>query len=116
MFLIQPLGCNIINNVELSWLASSSSLLCVCICVHAAGIAGLQWKRHFGQSVSVTLNDNSADNHAEILNHVKLNDMLATDADISSSDQEVQVTRHDANIILHQRQFHFVYVIHRDRK
>jgi len=75
------------------------------------GISGLQWKHHFGLSVSVTLNDNSADSHAEILHHVQVNGMVAVDSDLTSSDCEVQVTCQDANVILHQRQFHFVYVL-----
>ena len=74
------------------------------------GISGLQWKHHFGSSISVTLNDNSADNHAEILNHIQLNGMVAVDSDLSTSDREVQVMCQDANVILHQRQFHFMYV------
>ena len=75
------------------------------------GISGLQWKHHFGSSVSVTLNDSSADSHAEILHHVQVNGMVAVDNDISLSDREVQVTCQDANVILHQRQFHFMYVL-----
>jgi len=75
------------------------------------GISGLQWKHHFGSSVSVVLNDNSSDSHAEILHHVQANGMMAVDSDMTSSDHEVQVTCQDANVILHQRQFHFVYVL-----
>lgn len=75
------------------------------------GVAGLQWKRHFGSSVSVTLNDNSAENCAEITNHVKLNGMVTVDDVSGSSEQEVQVSCQDANVILHQRQFHFMCVL-----
>jgi len=75
------------------------------------GIAGLQWKHHFGSSVSVTLNDSSPHNTAEMQNHVRLNGMVTVDEFSSSvSDREVQVTCQDANVILHQRQFSFVYV------
>lgn len=76
----------------------------------ATGISGLQWKHHFGSSVSVTLNDNSSDSHAEILHHVQVNGMVAVDSDLTSSDREVQVTCQDANVILHQRQFHFIHL------
>ena len=75
------------------------------------GVAGLQWKHHFGSSVSVTLNDNSAENCAEIMNHVKLNGMATVDDVSGSSEQEVQVSCQDANVILHQRQFHFMCVL-----
>lgn len=76
------------------------------------GIAGLQWKHRFGSSISVTLNDNSAENCSEITNHAKINGMITADDVSSSSNREVQVTCHDANVILHQRQFHFMYVMY----
>ena len=75
------------------------------------GVAGLQWKRHFGSSVSVTLNDNSAENCTEIRSHAQSNGMLTVDDVSASTDHEVQVTCQDANVILHQRQFHFMYVL-----
>jgi len=75
------------------------------------GVAGLQWKRHFGSSVSVTLNDNSDENCREIINHAKINGMMTAEDVSSSSDNEVQVTCLDANVILHQRQFYFMYVM-----
>lgn len=75
------------------------------------GIAGLQWKHHFGSSVAVTLNDNSVESCREIINHAQVNGMVTTDDVSSSSDNEVQVLCQDANVILHQRQFHFMYVL-----
>jgi len=75
------------------------------------GVAGLQWKRHFGSSVSVTLNDNSVESCRDIMTHVELNGMTAADDISSSSEHDVQVTGQDANVILHQRQFHFMCVL-----
>ena len=80
-------------------------------CLFLLGVAGLQWKHHFGSSVSVTLNDNSSENCAEIMNHVKMNGMVTVDDVSASSEHDVQVTCQDANVILHQRQFHFMYVL-----
>jgi len=45
-----------------------------------------------------------------MMNHAKINGMIATDDISTSSDNELQVTGQDANVILHQRQFHFMYV------
>jgi len=83
-------------------------ILCL---IFLLGIAGLQWKRQFGSSVSVTLNDNSAENCAEIANHARVNGMVTVDDVSASSDHEVQITCQDANVILHQQQFHFMYVL-----
>ena len=59
--------------------------------------------------MSVTLNDNSTKNCSEMSNHVQLNGFVTVDDISTMSDCEVQVTCQDANVILHQRQFHFMY-------
>jgi len=61
--------------------------------------------------VIVSLNDISEESCANAANHIKLNGMVMVDSVSASSDNEVQVTCQDANVILHQRQFHFMYVI-----
>jgi len=81
------------------------------VCLFLLGIVGLQWKHHFRSSVSVTLNDSSAKNCAEIVNHAQLNGMVTVDDVSASSDHAVQVICQDANVTLHQRQFHFMYEI-----
>lgn len=97
-------------NAHIDGLPDCPKPLCCLDAFSATGISGLQWKRHLGSSVSVTLNDNSSDNHAEILHHVQVNGMVAVDSDLTTSDREVQVTCQDANVILHQRQFHFIHL------
>ncbi|XP_018410781.1 PREDICTED: TRMT1-like protein [Nanorana parkeri] len=86
----------------------------------ATGIMGLQWAKHFGNSVKVTLNDISETSTAVIRENCHLNQMnvLMEDEEISEAvatnkDEfvnTVEVTQMDANILMHTRPFDFIHL------
>jgi len=81
------------------------------IAIVFVGVTGMQWKRHLGRAVDVTINDCGANCFAEIVENIQLNDMTVTDSTECSTDNGIHVSSVDANVILHQRQFHFMYVV-----
>ncbi|NXM29359.1 TRM1L protein, partial [Oxyruncus cristatus] len=87
----------------------------------ATGIMGLQWAKHLRSSVKVTINDCN-ENSVEIIKEnchlnklkVKLN-MKEGDSDGTVGDGEentdtIEVTKMDANVIMHLRSFDFIHL------
>lgn len=81
------------------------------VAVMFVGVTGMQWKRHLGRAVDVTVNDYDASCCAEIVKNIQLNNMTVTDSAACSTENGIHVSCTDANVILHQKQFHFMYVI-----
>ncbi|XP_072260128.1 TRMT1-like protein isoform X2 [Pyxicephalus adspersus] len=88
----------------------------------ATGIMGLQWAKHLGKSVKVTLNDISENSTAIIRENCHLNQMkvLVNDEDKSGNSPNdndvpefvntVEVTQMDANVLMHSRSFDFIHL------
>ncbi|KAM5135018.1 TRMT1-like protein isoform 2-T2 [Mantella aurantiaca] len=88
----------------------------------ATGIMGLQWAKHLGNSVKVTLNDINDSSIAMIQENCHLNQMKVltkseenSEAVIINKDVEefvntVEVTQMDANILMHTRSFDFIHL------
>jgi tRNA G26 N,N-dimethylase Trm1 len=80
------------------------------------GITGLLWNRHFGHSTQITINDNSSEAVECIQQNCDLNGVLwrkgASNYDSpglnGTSSEGVEITHSDANVLMHQRQFHFM--------
>ncbi|XP_051650080.1 TRMT1-like protein isoform X2 [Manacus candei] len=87
----------------------------------ATGIMGLQWAKHLRSSVKVTINDCN-ENSVKIIKEnchlnkmkVKLNtkegDSDGTVGDGEENTDTIEVTRMDANVIMHLRSFDFIHL------
>ncbi|KAM9296678.1 TRMT1-like protein [Gastrophryne carolinensis] len=88
----------------------------------ATGIMGLQWAKHLGNSVKVTLNDISDDAIAIIRENCHLNQMMVlmkgeeksetmlVNKDVEDFVNTIEVTQMDANILMHTRSFDFIHL------
>ncbi|XP_073464481.1 TRMT1-like protein isoform X2 [Aquarana catesbeiana] len=88
----------------------------------ATGIMGLQWAKHLGNSVKVTLNDISDSSTAMIRENCQLNQMkvlmkseekseaVVIDKDVEEFVNTVEVTQMDANVLMHTRSFDFIHL------
>nr|XP_020650753.1 TRMT1-like protein isoform X1 [Pogona vitticeps] len=88
----------------------------------ATGIMGLQWAKHLGNSVKVTINDYSENSVTMIRENCQLNKMKAVvnfkeedDCDEAVEEGEenlptIEVTNMDANVIMHLRAFDFIHL------
>ncbi|XP_054240085.1 TRMT1-like protein [Indicator indicator] len=87
----------------------------------ATGIMGLQWAKHLRSSVRVTINDCNENSVAMIQENCHLNKMKVKlntkedDNDEAMGDGEdntdtIEVTKMDANVIMHLRSFDFIHL------
>ncbi|NXL56478.1 TRM1L protein, partial [Chordeiles acutipennis] len=86
----------------------------------ATGIMGLQWAKHLGSSVKVTINDCNENSVTLIQENCHLNKMKVKlntkeDDDEAMGDGEentgtIEVTKMDANVIMHLRAFDFIHL------
>ncbi|NXH14267.1 TRM1L protein, partial [Bucco capensis] len=85
----------------------------------ATGIMGLQWAKHLRSSVRVTINDCNENSVAMIRENCHLNKMKVKlntkedDNDEAMGDEEentIEVTKMDANVIMHLRAFDFIHL------
>uniref|UniRef100_A0A7M4FZJ1 tRNA (guanine(27)-N(2))-dimethyltransferase n=1 Tax=Crocodylus porosus TaxID=8502 RepID=A0A7M4FZJ1_CROPO len=88
----------------------------------ATGIMGLQWAKHLGNSVKVTINDCNENSVTMIQENCHLNKMKVVmnskeedDCDETMEEGEenigtIEVTKMDANIIMHLRSFDFIHL------
>nr|XP_032639347.1 TRMT1-like protein isoform X1 [Chelonoidis abingdonii] len=88
----------------------------------ATGIMGLQWAKHLGNSVKVTINDFNENSVTMIQENCHLNKMKVMmntkeedDCDETTEEGEenvgiIDVTKMDANIIMHLRSFDFIHL------
>ncbi|XP_006980001.1 tRNA (guanine(27)-N(2))-dimethyltransferase isoform X2 [Peromyscus maniculatus bairdii] len=86
----------------------------------ATGIMGLQWAKHLGNAVKVTINDLNENSVSLIQKNCHLNKLKvvvdseekeegdALDEDGTLGD--IQVTRMDANVLMHLRSFDFIHL------
>ena len=74
-----------------------------------SGILGLQWLKHGSKNLRVTLNDMDPVCVENIKLNCRKNGFKVYGEDSAEHDgSTAEVTCSDANVILHQRQFHFV--------
>ncbi|NWW73833.1 TRM1L protein, partial [Climacteris rufus] len=87
----------------------------------ATGIMGLQWAKHLRSSVKVTINDCNENSVTMIKENCHLNKMKVKlnikeeDNDKTTGDGEentdtIEVTKMDANVIMHLRSFDFIHL------
>ncbi|XP_061490027.1 TRMT1-like protein [Rhineura floridana] len=88
----------------------------------ATGIMGLQWAKHLGNSVKVTINDYNENSVTMIQENCHLNKMkvimnIKEDEDCDDTTEEgeenlptIEVTKMDANVIMHLRAFDFIHL------
>ncbi|XP_077784442.1 tRNA (guanine(27)-N(2))-dimethyltransferase isoform X2 [Podarcis muralis] len=88
----------------------------------ATGIMGLQWAKHLGNSVKVTINDYNENSVRMIQENCHLNKMKVVmnfkeeeDCDETIEEGEenlpaIEVTKMDANVIMHLRAFDFIHL------
>ncbi|XP_012983861.1 TRMT1-like protein isoform X2 [Melopsittacus undulatus] len=87
----------------------------------ATGIMGLQWAKHLGSAVKVTINDCNENSVTMIQENCHLNKMKVKlnskeeDHDETVGDEEgnpdtIEVTKMDANVIMHLRSFDFIHL------
>ncbi|XP_069808192.1 TRMT1-like protein [Dendropsophus ebraccatus] len=87
----------------------------------STGIMGLQWAKHLGKSVKVTLNDISDSSVYMIQENCRLNKIRAmmnndetpeADSEVSDEDfvETVEVTQMDANVLMHMRSYDFIHL------
>ncbi|NXY24831.1 TRM1L protein, partial [Atrichornis clamosus] len=87
----------------------------------ATGIMGLQWAKHLRSSVKVTINDCNENSVTMIKENCHLNKMKVKlnireeDNDETTGDGEenadtIEVTKMDANVIMHLRSFDFIHL------
>ncbi|XP_068879903.1 TRMT1-like protein [Aphelocoma coerulescens] len=87
----------------------------------ATGIMGLQWAKHLRSSVKVTINDCNENSVTMIKENCHLNKMKVKlnikeeDNDETVGDREensdtIEVTKMDANVIMHLRSFDFIHL------
>lgn len=81
---------------------------------YSTGIMGLQWAKHLGNSVKVTINDYNESSVIIIKENCQLNNMRVV---MNSEEEEdcdeknlpaIEVTNMDANVIMHLRAFDFM--------
>ncbi|XP_036058135.1 TRMT1-like protein isoform X2 [Onychomys torridus] len=86
----------------------------------ATGIMGLQWAKHLGNAVKVTINDLNENSVSLIQKNCHLNKLKVV---VDSEEKEegdaleedgtlgdIQVTRMDANVLMHLRSFDFIHL------
>ncbi|KAM3922820.1 TRMT1-like protein isoform 2-T2 [Leptodactylus fuscus] len=87
----------------------------------STGIMGLQWAKHLGDSVKVTLNDISDNSVAIIRENCQLNKLRAVtksdeipEEELKIADEDfegtVAVTQMDANVLMHTRSYDFIHL------
>ncbi|NXA33999.1 TRM1L protein, partial [Eudromia elegans] len=86
----------------------------------ATGIMGLQWAKHLRSSVKVTINDCNENSVTMIRENCHLNKMKVipkteddTDEAIEDGEENIgtiEVTKMDANVIMHLRSFDFIHL------
>ncbi|XP_055965565.1 TRMT1-like protein isoform X1 [Sorex fumeus] len=82
----------------------------------ATGIMGLQWAKHLGSAVKVTINDLNENSVTLIQENCHLNkltvvlDTEGKDESAEESPGKVTVTRMDANVLMHLRAFDFIHL------
>ncbi|XP_051480355.1 TRMT1-like protein isoform X4 [Apus apus] len=87
----------------------------------ATGIMGLQWAKHLRSSVKVTINDSNENSVTMIQENCQLNKMKVklntkeegnneTVGDGGENTDTIEVTKMDANIIMHLRAFDFIHL------
>ncbi|XP_062990871.1 TRMT1-like protein isoform X2 [Elgaria multicarinata webbii] len=88
----------------------------------ATGIMGLQWAKHLGNSVKVTINDYNQNSVTMIQENCYLNKMkvvmnIKEEEDCDETMEEgdanlpaIEVTKMDANVIMHLRAFDFIHL------
>lgn len=86
----------------------------------ATGIMGLQWAKHLGDAVKVTINDLNENSVTLIQKNCHLNKLKVVvdseekeEGDALEEDDtlgDIQVTRMDANVLMHLRSFDFIHL------
>ncbi|XP_060088378.1 TRMT1-like protein [Heteronotia binoei] len=85
----------------------------------ATGIMGLQWAKHLGNSVKVTINDYNQNSVTMIHENCHLNKMKVVSSRKEEDDCEeereeniptIEVTQMDANVIMYLRAFDFIHL------
>ncbi|XP_034368668.1 tRNA (guanine(27)-N(2))-dimethyltransferase isoform X3 [Arvicanthis niloticus] len=86
----------------------------------ATGIMGLQWAKHLGNAVKVTINDLNENSVTLIQKNCHLNKLKVVvdseekeEGDVLEDDGtlgDIQVTRMDANVLMHLRSFDFIHL------
>ncbi|NXB51014.1 TRM1L protein, partial [Leucopsar rothschildi] len=87
----------------------------------ATGIMGLQWAKHLRSSVKVTINDCNENSVAMIKENCHLNKMKVklnikeedSDENVGNGEENsdaIEVTKMDANVIMHLRSFDFIHL------
>ncbi|NWU28421.1 TRM1L protein, partial [Dyaphorophyia castanea] len=87
----------------------------------ATGIMGLQWAKHLRSSVKVTINDcnensvtmikeNCHLNKMKVKLNIKEEDNDGTVGDREENSDTIEVTKMDANVIMHLRSFDFIHL------
>ncbi|XP_040841301.1 TRMT1-like protein isoform X1 [Ochotona curzoniae] len=88
----------------------------------ATGIMGLQWAKHLGSAVQVTINDLSESSVTLIQENCHLNKLKvkvdskeegASDGALGEGEEtlgDIQVTKMDANVLMHLRSFDFIHL------
>ncbi|KAM4642755.1 TRMT1-like protein isoform 2-T2 [Discoglossus pictus] len=84
------------------------------------GIMGLQWAKHLGNSVKVTINDFNDSSVAMIRENCLLNKMKVLSKKEEEDEEEteegedhvgtIEVTQFDANVLMHLRPFDFIHL------
>uniref|UniRef100_A0A8C5RBV9 tRNA (guanine(26)-N(2))-dimethyltransferase n=1 Tax=Leptobrachium leishanense TaxID=445787 RepID=A0A8C5RBV9_9ANUR len=86
----------------------------------STGVMGLQWAKHLGDSVKVTINDIGEQSVAMIRENCTLNKMKVLDKSAGEAEEEldggdeyagsVEVTQSDANVLMHLRSFDYIHL------
>ncbi|XP_028936565.1 TRMT1-like protein isoform X2 [Ornithorhynchus anatinus] len=87
----------------------------------ATGIMGLQWAKHLGNSVKVTINDLNENSVMMIQENCHLNKMKVVlgnkeedegneDLEVEENVGTIEVTKMDANVLMHLRSFDFIHL------
>ncbi|XP_078721753.1 tRNA (guanine(27)-N(2))-dimethyltransferase isoform X1 [Lampetra fluviatilis] len=89
----------------------------------ATGIMGLQWAKHLGSTVRVTINDVSEASVRMMEENCRLNGMTVTESwpdsdeggeevegEGEAEDRLVEVTQYDANVLMHLRAFDYIHL------
>ncbi|XP_063154495.1 TRMT1-like protein [Candoia aspera] len=87
----------------------------------ATGVMGLQWAKHLGNSVKVTINDYNENSVTMIRENCRLNKMKVVmnfeeDGCVEAMEEggenlpAIEVTKMDANVIMHLRAFDFIHL------
>uniref|UniRef100_S4RMN3 tRNA (guanine(26)-N(2))-dimethyltransferase n=1 Tax=Petromyzon marinus TaxID=7757 RepID=S4RMN3_PETMA len=87
----------------------------------ATGIMGLQWAKHLGNTVRVTINDVSEASVRMMEENCRLNGMTVTESwpdsdeggeevEGEAEDRLVEVTQYDANVLMHLRAFDYIHL------